>query len=240
MFPDFGDAAVTPRKAEDCARAMEIARVAVRLFAERGYDATPVRAIADAVGVTCPTLYYYFGSKEGLAQALLIRPIGSLIETMKQLAESDSHPIERLTAAVDVYFDFHRADRDRSRFLWAICFAPAGEGLSAEIDGLFRGLTDRFRDVLLTLARDGWVDGERLDDLSRSLRGQIIIHIKEYLYRDVQLDAGLAKRLVSSTLCGYLTGDARERFDSAWRPALDRVEGKTPETPSDSTVSATT
>ena len=55
--------------------ARHIARTAARLFAERGYDATSVREIVEAAGVAKPTLYYYFRSKEGLAQALLTVPL---------------------------------------------------------------------------------------------------------------------------------------------------------------------
>lgn len=44
---------------------------AARLFAARGYDAVSVREIVQAAGVTKPALYYHFGSKEGLANALL-------------------------------------------------------------------------------------------------------------------------------------------------------------------------
>ena len=40
-----------------------------------GFDATSVREIVEAAGVAKPTLYYYFGSKEGLAQALLTVPL---------------------------------------------------------------------------------------------------------------------------------------------------------------------
>ena len=45
-----------------------IARVAARLFAADGYDATSVRNIVEAAAVTKPTLYYYFSSKEALAK----------------------------------------------------------------------------------------------------------------------------------------------------------------------------
>lgn len=41
-------------------------KVALQLFAEKGYEATSVREIALASAVTKPTLYYYFKSKEGL------------------------------------------------------------------------------------------------------------------------------------------------------------------------------
>jgi len=44
---------------------------AARLFVERGYDAVSVREIVKAAGVTKPALYYYFGSKEGVALAIM-------------------------------------------------------------------------------------------------------------------------------------------------------------------------
>ena len=40
-------------------------------FYEKGYDAIGVQEIADAAGVTKPTLYHYFGSKYGLLQAVI-------------------------------------------------------------------------------------------------------------------------------------------------------------------------
>ncbi|SEG82427.1 DNA-binding transcriptional regulator, AcrR family [Thermomonospora echinospora] len=42
---------------------------ALRLFRERGYEATTMRAIAKEAGVSVGNAYYYFGSKEELIQA---------------------------------------------------------------------------------------------------------------------------------------------------------------------------
>jgi AcrR family transcriptional regulator len=52
-----------PVKGEPSETARHIARVAARLFAARGYDATPVRAIVEAAGVTKPTLYYHSAAR---------------------------------------------------------------------------------------------------------------------------------------------------------------------------------
>ena len=49
---------------------MNILEKALHLFYEKGYDAIGVQEIADAAGVTKPTLYHYFGSKYGLLQAV--------------------------------------------------------------------------------------------------------------------------------------------------------------------------
>ncbi|HEY9523235.1 MAG TPA: TetR family transcriptional regulator [Thermopolyspora sp.] len=46
-----------------------IVETALRLFRERGFDATTMRAIAAEAGVSVGNAYYYFSSKEQLVQA---------------------------------------------------------------------------------------------------------------------------------------------------------------------------
>ena len=48
-----------------------ILEVALARFVSAGYAGTSVRQIADDVGVTQPTLYYHFGSKDGILAALI-------------------------------------------------------------------------------------------------------------------------------------------------------------------------
>ena len=49
-----------------------ILETALDLFYTRGYDAVGVQEIAERSGVTKPTLYYYFKSKYGLLEQLLL------------------------------------------------------------------------------------------------------------------------------------------------------------------------
>lgn len=51
--------------------AERILSTALDLFALKGYDATAVREICEAAGITKPTLYHFFGSKDGVLQALV-------------------------------------------------------------------------------------------------------------------------------------------------------------------------
>ncbi len=46
--------------------AERILSTALDLFAVKGYDATAVREICEAAGITKPTLYHFFGSKDGV------------------------------------------------------------------------------------------------------------------------------------------------------------------------------
>jgi len=67
---------VTPADAADTKAARTrsaIIDAALRLFRERGYDATTMRAIAAEAGVSVGNAYYYFESKEQLVQGFYDR-----------------------------------------------------------------------------------------------------------------------------------------------------------------------
>src|SRR5437868_11775036 len=96
----------TATKGETGAMARHIAQVAARLFAARGYDATPVRAIVEAAGVTKPTLYYYFGSKEGLAQALFTLPMTRLVTALRAALEQPGDTVAKLERIAAAHFAF--------------------------------------------------------------------------------------------------------------------------------------
>jgi AcrR family transcriptional regulator len=44
---------------------------ALELFSAKGYEGVSVSELTEAAGITKPTLYYYFGSKEGVFEAVL-------------------------------------------------------------------------------------------------------------------------------------------------------------------------
>ena len=47
-----------------------ILNIALKLFSAKGYEGVAVSELTEAAGITKPTLYYYFGSKEGLYEAV--------------------------------------------------------------------------------------------------------------------------------------------------------------------------
>lgn len=49
----------------------KIMQCALELFSHKGYEGTGIQEITQAAGITKPTLYYYFGNKEGLLKAVL-------------------------------------------------------------------------------------------------------------------------------------------------------------------------
>jgi AcrR family transcriptional regulator len=71
---------------------------AEKLFAERGYDATSLRAITQEAGVNLAAVNYHFSSKEALLRALFARRLGLLNQKRLEMlaayeAEAGGRPV---------------------------------------------------------------------------------------------------------------------------------------------------
>ncbi len=64
-----------------------IAEVAARLFAEKSVGATSIREICRAAGITAPSLYHHFQSKNGLLRAIVFETLESFIGDVAELDE---------------------------------------------------------------------------------------------------------------------------------------------------------
>ena len=73
---------------------------ALELFCARGYDAVGVQEIAEQSGITKPTLYYYFGSKQGLMETILEENSRILEEMLEKVADYYDDEVEAATQAV--------------------------------------------------------------------------------------------------------------------------------------------
>jgi AcrR family transcriptional regulator len=204
--------------------ARDIARVAARLFATHGYEATSVRMIVEAAGVTKPTLYYYFGSKEGLAQALLTMPMTALAERMRAILAEAGDPIDGLTRIMEAHFAFFREDPDCARFFFALWFGPRGSELLAEVKRSMQALPDLLVEAVRRLAEAGLIAPDRVGPCATACRGMLVITSMDSLYRDrlpecalsqldsiAELGPGLAARLVGDLLHGFATPGAAGR-----------------------------
>lgn len=72
---------------------------AVRLLAERGYDGTSMRDIAEATGMLAGSIYYHYKSKDELLQAAYDRVATQYKEAIADPGVKDLDPWDRLEAA---------------------------------------------------------------------------------------------------------------------------------------------
>jgi AcrR family transcriptional regulator len=80
--------------------------VAEELFAEKGFDGTSVRDIAQQAGVNLAMISYYFGSKEKLLEALVEFRAGYAYGILEELNKDQSlSPWDKIDRLVDFYVD---------------------------------------------------------------------------------------------------------------------------------------
>ncbi|MFJ3998860.1 TetR/AcrR family transcriptional regulator [Streptomyces parvus] len=89
-----------------------ILETALRLFAERGYDRTTMRAIAQEAGVSVGNAYYYFSSKEHLVQGFYDRIADEHATAVRPVLEGDGDLTVRIRGVLlgwlDVAEPYHR------------------------------------------------------------------------------------------------------------------------------------
>ena len=91
---------------------------ALELFSAKGYEGVSVSELTEASGITKPTLYYYFGSKEGLFEAVCRSYYPELNTLITESAVYNPRPESydqdvylTLTRVTSAYFSFAQANR---------------------------------------------------------------------------------------------------------------------------------
>jgi AcrR family transcriptional regulator len=80
--------------------------VATDLFAEKGFEGTSIRDLAQKADVNIAMVNYYFGSKDKLFEALVERKASFMKEKIEELAENKVlTEIEKIDAIIDSYVD---------------------------------------------------------------------------------------------------------------------------------------
>jgi AcrR family transcriptional regulator len=95
---------------------------ATRLFAAKGFEATSLQEISDAVGVRKPSVLHHFPSKEALHAGVLSHLLTSWTQAVPRLLRaaaglSQKPGADRFEALVDEAARFFLEDPDRARLL---------------------------------------------------------------------------------------------------------------------------
>jgi AcrR family transcriptional regulator len=85
-----------------------ILETAMRLFQERGYDRTTMRAIAQEAGVSVGNAYYYFAGKEHLIQGFYDRLAAEHREAVRDILARETSLEARLAGVLRTWLDVAR------------------------------------------------------------------------------------------------------------------------------------
>jgi AcrR family transcriptional regulator len=187
-----------------------ILRAALNIFADCGYAGASVQAIVDGARVTKPVLYYYFGSKAGLYQALIDWAHDERFRLMQEAAGRVEGVAEQLTEVLAALFEFIHEHRALMRIAFATAFAARRE-IPEEIIYLPKG--ERNFEFVHDLIRAGVAAG-KLDgrfstrELAMGIFGMMNIKVMWHL---VDPARRLSRRDAEAIVALYLHGAQQRR-----------------------------
>jgi len=103
-----------------------ILNTACSLFSQKGYDAVGVQEICEKSGITKPTLYYYFGSKKGLLNALIEQKGCILFNTLKENSLYKHEFFDSISQILTAEINFAKENQDYFRLHVNLMNAPSG------------------------------------------------------------------------------------------------------------------
>jgi AcrR family transcriptional regulator len=174
-----------------------IVQTAAVLFARRGYDATGVAEIGEAVGLGRGALYHHIESKEALLYEICVLHVRDLVGFAENLLALDLPPEMK----------FRRLSRQLMRVIShnldeLTVFFHDFRALSAERAENIAGLRQRFEDAWLTILEKGAEDGTFRQVNPILVKGILGMHNYSYLW--LTQDGALEPEEIADVFCDAL------------------------------------
>jgi len=161
-------AAVDPGLADG--REAQLLAIARRLFAQKGFDATSLRDIAEAAQITKAALYYYFPNKDALYERVVIESMESMLAEVTAAVDRAPTPTAKVRAFLHASANVLENSRDR----W---LAGSNAFWQAGSTGR-RGLALKQRDAYEHLLRDcieRGIAGGELRPVDAAMAGRLLL-----------------------------------------------------------------
>lgn len=128
-----------------------ILNCALKLFAEQGYNAVGISAIVEAAGITKPTLYYFYHSKEGVLREILEQYYGRFNDMLSKICHYEPHISDykrdvypQLIRIVKEYFTFASENKVFYMMMLSLSYTPP----ESFINGMVKPFNQRQYEIL--------------------------------------------------------------------------------------------
>ena len=156
--------AATSRKREQSELSRErLIEAATRLFAQRGYRDASVQAIGEAAGISRGSIFWHFGSKEGLLWAVVQRAFTRWEAETLVPEVGDARGEEAIGRALRAHRRFLADEGGTLRLLFVLMFEALGP--RPELAGEFARLHRDLRVLATPWLEEAVADGDFRDDV---------------------------------------------------------------------------
>lgn len=148
----------------------KIFATAAHLFAQKGYNGVSMREISEQSGVTKPTIYYYFGSKEGIYEELIETGMQYVISSFERIVQIEASAKEKLVMMTKTFFQISIDAPEFSKFFMTIV-TPLSDN---EIVDKFKRKMKHQGNAIMSVIEQGVESGEFGVSAKPELAAQII------------------------------------------------------------------
>ncbi|RNF38233.1 TetR/AcrR family transcriptional regulator [Planococcus salinus] len=156
----------------------ELITQSINLFVEKGFSATSIQDIVDAIGVTKGSFYYHFKSKEALLMHIHLSYIDDLLRRQKRILETEKTCRTKLMKVVEFLIE----DIEAQGALGRIYYREIRH-LSAENGAVIREKKNQFRDNIESIVADGIKNGEFRKNLQPKMTTYAILGMTNWSYQ---------------------------------------------------------
>ena len=182
-----------------------ILTTALDLFAVRGYDATSVREICEAAAITKPTLYYFFGNKDGVLRALVTTGFEQFRGIVDHGLAAPGSFRERLKVITRGVFESACKQPLLWRFIHGVIWAPPGTTELPNCTEFYDGVVGSLAKVTEEAVAQGELAPEPIDVRMLILMGAISEAATGYVISGrPELTPELADRLMDTVVDGWI------------------------------------
>jgi len=131
-----------------------ILAAAVQLFAQYGYHAAPLRAIARIAGIQAASIYYHYANKEALLVEIMETHMRHLNANLEGILREQHDPLMRLNQAIANHIQLHTSYKSEFFIIDTEIRALDGDNRRYILS-----LRDHYESLLQELLRDGMERG---------------------------------------------------------------------------------
>jgi TetR/AcrR family transcriptional regulator, cholesterol catabolism regulator len=151
-------------------REAQLLAIARKLFAQKGYDATSLRDIAEAAQITKAALYYYFPNKDALYERVVIESMDSLLAEVQAAVSRVPTPTQKVRAFLHASCESLEQRRDK----WVAGSNAFWQAGSTGRRGLALTQRDAYEKLLRSCIEAGIACGE-LRPVDPAMAGRLLL-----------------------------------------------------------------
>lgn len=159
--------AATPRGGD---RQLQLLDIACRLFAERGFNGTSLRDIAEEAKVTKAALYYHFPNKEALFAKIVLESLEALLNRVRDACAAVDGPEEKVRVFMLTTADNYQQNREA----WIASSNAFRTHEDSESKARALDLRDQYEKLLRGFIRDGIQSG-RFRAVDPAMAGRVLL-----------------------------------------------------------------